>query len=158
MSLEAARREVVQEIATAHEAMRESRTARVLGTYREKVTAAGEIELLKRQLAMLDTRLAEIDSERSAEGSVIGWFYDRAAERARDPEFVKRMGVLMATGMIVGDSLFGVLYAGIVYETGSESPLALVGPGFAGVALAGGTALFLAITAGLYLYTKRQAR
>jgi putative OPT family oligopeptide transporter len=91
-------------------------------------------------------------------GAVIGWFYDRAAERARDPEFVKRMGVLMATGMIVGDSLFGVLYAGIVYETGSESPLALVGPGFAGVALAGGTALFLAITAGLYLYTKRQAR
>ncbi|SFJ79978.1 putative oligopeptide transporter, OPT family [Sphingomonas sp. NFR04] len=91
-------------------------------------------------------------------GAVIGWFYDRAAERARDPEFVKRMGVLMATGMIVGDSLFGVLYAGIVYETGSESPLALVGPGFAGVALAGGTALFLAITAGLYLYTRRQAR
>jgi len=91
-------------------------------------------------------------------GAVIGWFYDRAAERARDPEFVKRMGVLMATGMIVGDSLFGVLYAGIVYETGSESPLALMGPGFAGVALAGGTALFLAITAGLYLYTRRQAR
>jgi len=91
-------------------------------------------------------------------GAVIGWFYDRAAERARDPEFVKRMGVLMATGMIVGDSLFGVLYAGIVYETGSEAPLALVGPGFAGVALAGGTALFLAITAGLYLYTRRQAR
>jgi len=74
MSLEAARREVVQEIATAQEAMRESRTARVLGTYREKVTAAGEIELLKRQLAMLATRLAEIDSERSAKRSVIGWF------------------------------------------------------------------------------------
>ncbi|UYY76091.1 OPT family oligopeptide transporter [Sphingomonas sp. R1] len=91
-------------------------------------------------------------------GAVIGWFYDRAAERARDPEFVKRMGVLMATGMIVGDSLFGVLYAGVVYETGSESPLALVGPGFAGVALAGGTLLFLAITGGLYLYTRRQAR
>lgn len=91
-------------------------------------------------------------------GAVIGWFYDRAAERARDPEFVKRMGVLMATGMIVGDSLFGVFYAGVVYETGSESPLALVGPGFAGVALAGGTLLFLALTAGLYLYTRRQAR
>ncbi|WP_333573750.1 OPT family oligopeptide transporter [Sphingomonas sp.] len=91
-------------------------------------------------------------------GAVVGWFYDRAAERARDPEFVKRMGVLMATGMIVGDSLFGVLYAGVVYETGSESPLALVGPGFAGVALAGGTLLFLAVTAGLYLYTRRQAR
>jgi len=91
-------------------------------------------------------------------GAVIGWFYDRAAERARDPEFVKRMGVLMATGMIVGDSLFGVFYAGVVYETGSESPLALVGAGFAPIALAGGTVLFLALTAGLYLYTRRQAR
>lgn len=91
-------------------------------------------------------------------GAVIGWFYDRAADRARDPEFVKRMGVLMATGMIVGDSLFGVLYAGIVYETGSESPLALVGPGFAPYALAGGTLAFLALTGALYAYTRRQAR
>ncbi|PVX28448.1 OPT family oligopeptide transporter [Sphingomonas pokkalii] len=91
-------------------------------------------------------------------GAVIGWFYDRAADRARDPEFVKRMGVLMATGMIVGDSLFGVLYAGIVYETGSESPLALVGPGFAPYALAGGTLAFLTLTGALYAYTRRQAR
>lgn len=91
-------------------------------------------------------------------GAVIGWFYDRAADRARDPEFVKRMGVLMATGMIVGDSLFGVLYAGIVYETGSESPLALVGPDFAPLALAGGTIAFLALTAALYAYTRRKAR
>lgn len=91
-------------------------------------------------------------------GAVIGWFYDRAANRARDPEFVKRMGVLMATGMIVGDSLFGVLYAGIVYETGSESPLALVGPDFAPLALAGGTIAFLALTAALYAYTRRKAR
>ncbi|MHA6717929.1 OPT family oligopeptide transporter [Sphingomonas sp. RS6] len=91
-------------------------------------------------------------------GAVIGWFYDRAADRARDPEFVKRMGVLMATGMIVGDSLFGVLYAGLVYETGSEAPLALVGPDFAPYALAGGTIAFLVLTGLLYAYTRRQAR
>ncbi|MGV4922675.1 OPT family oligopeptide transporter, partial [Pseudomonas aeruginosa] len=91
-------------------------------------------------------------------GTVIGWFYDRAADRARDPEFVKRMGVLMATGMIVGDSLFGVLYAGIVYESGSEAPLALVGSGFAPYALVGGTLAFLAITAALYRYTRSAAR
>ncbi|MCD2323155.1 oligopeptide transporter, OPT family [Sphingomonas sp. IC-56] len=91
-------------------------------------------------------------------GSVIGWFYDRAADRARDPEFVKRMGVLMATGMIVGDSLFGVLYAAIVYQTGSDAPLAVAGPDFASYALAGGTLAFLAITALLYAYTRRKAR
>ncbi|MBB5712235.1 OPT family oligopeptide transporter [Sphingomonas xinjiangensis] len=91
-------------------------------------------------------------------GAVLGWFYDRAADRARDPEFVKRMGVLMATGMIVGDSLFGVLYAGIVYETGSDAPLAVTGPDFAPYALAGGTLAFLVITASLYAYTRRKAR
>ncbi|MCW3835259.1 OPT family oligopeptide transporter [Sphingomonas canadensis] len=91
-------------------------------------------------------------------GAAIGWFYDRAADRARDPEFAKRMGVLMATGLIVGDSLFGVLYAGIVYESGSESPLAVVGPDFAGWALGGGTIAFLALTALLYAYTRAKAR
>jgi hypothetical protein len=64
----------------------------------------------------------------------------------------------MATGMIVGDSLFGVLYAGIVYETGTDSPLALAGPDFATYALIGGTLVFLALTAFLYGYTKKKAR
>jgi putative OPT family oligopeptide transporter len=91
-------------------------------------------------------------------GAVIGWFYERAADKARDPEFVKRMGVLMATGMIVGDSLFGVLYAGIVYETGSDAPLAVMAPEFGRIALVGGTVAFLALTALLYRYTKRMAR
>jgi putative OPT family oligopeptide transporter len=91
-------------------------------------------------------------------GAVLGWFYDRAADRTRNPEFVKRMGVLMATGMIVGDSLFGVFYAGVVYETGAESPLALVGPEFAPLALAGGTLAFLALTEALYIFTRRLTR
>ena len=47
-------------------------------------------------------------------GAVLGWLYDRWAERAGNPEFAKRMGVLMATGLIVGESLFGVAFAGIV--------------------------------------------
>jgi putative OPT family oligopeptide transporter len=93
-----------------------------------------------------------------AVGAVLGYFYDRAADKARDPEFAKRMGVLMATGMIVGDSLFGVLYAGIVYETGTDAPLALAGPDFATYALVGGTLVFLALTAYLYAYTKKKAR
>jgi putative OPT family oligopeptide transporter len=91
-------------------------------------------------------------------GAVIGWFYDRAADRGRDPEFIKRMGVLMATGMIVGDSLFGVLYAGIVYQAGTDAPLALVGDDFATTALIAGTLAFLALTAILYGYTRRKAR
>ncbi|MBB5684510.1 OPT family oligopeptide transporter [Sphingobium boeckii] len=90
-------------------------------------------------------------------GAVLGWFYDKRADRMADPETAKRMGVLMATGLIVGESLFGVAFAGIVAGSGSDSPLAVVGPGFAPVALIGGTLFFIALTAWLYRTTAKAA-
>jgi len=60
-------------------------------------------------------------------GAFLGWTYDKWADRrATHPEFAKRLGVLMATGLIVGESLFGVVFAGIVGATDNDSPLALV--------------------------------
>ncbi|MFS0773535.1 OPT family oligopeptide transporter [Sphingomonas sp. 1P08PE] len=91
-------------------------------------------------------------------GAVIGSFYDRWARRQADPEAAERMGVLAATGMIVGESLWGVAFAGIVYGTGSDAPLALVGADFESAALAGGTLVFLVLVAVLYRYARRQAR
>ena len=88
-------------------------------------------------------------------GAVIGYFYDRRVARSGRPEFLKRMGVLTATGMIVGESLFSVLFAGVVYGTGSGSPFAVVGDNFAPFALIGGTILFFALVAWLY---RRAAR
>ncbi|HEU0066064.1 MAG TPA: oligopeptide transporter, OPT family [Sphingomonas sp.] len=88
-------------------------------------------------------------------GAVIGWTYDRWASRTRDPEMAVRMGVLTATGMIVGESLWGVAFAGLVYASDSDTPLALVGDGFAPYALVAGTAVFAALVAGLYRYTRR---
>ncbi len=55
-------------------------------------------------------------------GSVIGWFYDGWADRTRAPEFARRMGTLVATGMIVGESLWGVAFALIVYFTNKDAP------------------------------------
>jgi len=89
-------------------------------------------------------------------GSVVGWFYDKWADRTRDPEYAKRLGVLTATGMIVGESLWGVAFAGIVAAAGTDSPLALVGDGFATPALIGGTILFFALVALLYRYARAQ--
>jgi putative OPT family oligopeptide transporter len=91
-------------------------------------------------------------------GAVVGFAYDRWADRARDPELAKRMGVLTATGMIVGESLWGVGFAGIVYLTNQETPLALVGDGFAGVALVGGTVLFAVLTWVMYRRTVAASR
>ncbi|VVT18720.1 putative oligopeptide transporter HI_0561 [Sphingomonas aurantiaca] len=91
-------------------------------------------------------------------GAVVGYMYDRWADGARDPELAKRMGVLTATGMIVGESLWGVGFAGIVYLTNQETPLALVGDGFASVALVGGTLLFAVLTWVMYRRTMTASR
>jgi putative OPT family oligopeptide transporter len=44
-------------------------------------------------------------------GAALGWFYNRWAMGSKSPAFAERMGVLMATGLIVGESLMGVVYA-----------------------------------------------
>lgn len=87
-------------------------------------------------------------------GAVIGLFYDRRAERSAHPAFAKRMGVLLATGMIVGDSLLNVLFAGVVAARGPNA-IALVGDEFAPIALIAGTLVFAAVVAWLYRYTAR---
>ena len=65
------------------------------------------------------------------------------------------MGTLLATGLIVGESLFGVLGAGIIAATGKDAPLALVGDSFAGPANWIGIVVFVAIIAWLYRRTQR---
>src|SRR6201993_4217302 len=42
-------------------------------------------------------------------GSIAGWFYDKQAERSGRPEARKQLGVLLASGMIVGEGIIGVL-------------------------------------------------
>jgi putative OPT family oligopeptide transporter len=86
-------------------------------------------------------------------GAVIGHYYDRWTKRSANPAFAKRMGVLMATGLIVGESLFGVLYAGIVASSGKNEPFALVGDGFATCALIGGAVIFFVLIGLLYRRT-----
>jgi putative OPT family oligopeptide transporter len=86
-------------------------------------------------------------------GAVTGHFYDRWTTRTANPGFARRMGVLMATGLIVGESLFGVLYAGIVVGSGKSEPFALVGEDFATVALIAGAVLFCLLIGGLYRRT-----
>ena len=90
-------------------------------------------------------------------GAVIGWAYDRWSDRQSRPEFAKRMGVLAATGLIVGESLFGVVFAGIVGASGNDTPLRLVGENFAGVAVIAAPVLFVLLIAQLYRYTSRVA-
>ena len=63
-------------------------------------------------------------------GAVVGWLYNRAADRMRNPEQGKRLGVLLASGLIVGESLFGVILSAIIYFSKNGAPLALVPASF----------------------------
>jgi putative OPT family oligopeptide transporter len=75
-------------------------------------------------------------------GAVIGWLYNRWAASGREPERAKQLGVLVASGLIVGESLFGVLLAGLIVATGKAAPLGLVGDSFSAASSALGTAAF----------------
>ena len=86
-------------------------------------------------------------------GAFLGWIYNKWADRQRDPAFAERLGVLMATGLIVGESLFGVAFAAIVGATDNDAPLALVEEFAWAVPL--GLILFAGSIAWLYMKTKR---
>jgi uncharacterized oligopeptide transporter (OPT) family protein len=88
-------------------------------------------------------------------GAVLGHLYEKWATRAQNPEFAQRMGVLLATGLIVGESLFGVVFAGIVAATGTDAPLALVKD--FGLAIPLGIVVFAVAVLGLYAWTRRES-
>ncbi len=64
-------------------------------------------------------------------GAVVGWYFDRHVSAQSKPEATKQLGVLLASGMIVGEGLVGVLIAAFVAFSGKDFPLALVGDEFA---------------------------
>jgi len=90
-------------------------------------------------------------------GSVVGCFFDKRADRSARPEATKQLGVLLASGLIVGEGLIGVVISAIRVFSGSDAPLALVGPGFGAAAKIIGGLAFAAIVAVLYRWIWRLA-
>jgi putative OPT family oligopeptide transporter len=70
-------------------------------------------------------------------GAFLGHWYNARAKRAKDPGHAERMGVLVASGMIVGESLFGVVLAGLIVGLSKDAPLAIVPDNFAPAPLIG---------------------
>lgn len=93
-------------------------------------------------------------------GAALGMWYDRWAEKTENPERTKRLGTLLATGLIVGESLFGVLLAGIVAVSGQDEPLALplLGKSWAEPSQWVALLVCAAFVAGLYTWVKRVAQ
>jgi putative OPT family oligopeptide transporter len=82
-------------------------------------------------------------------GALAGWIFDRHAERRANAAATKQLGVLLASGMIVGEGLIGVLVASLVAFSGEDFPLSIVGDSFAerGAVWLGGIVFALVIYA-----------
>lgn len=90
-------------------------------------------------------------------GAVVGWFYDNAVKTTRFADVARRMGVLLASGLIVGESLFGVFYASVIVGTNSDAPFAMIPEGSAWPAMLAGIVVFAAAVFGLYSWTRKRA-
>jgi putative OPT family oligopeptide transporter len=89
-------------------------------------------------------------------GAIAGWLYDRHANRRANPEGIKQLGVLLASGLIVGEGLIGVLLAALVAFSGKDYPLSLVSDHFAdNGAVFLGTVVFAAACVLMYRWVAR---
>lgn len=90
-------------------------------------------------------------------GAIIGHWYDGWTKGTRDPEYSRRLAVLVASGMIVGESLWGVINAGVISATNLEAPFALVPADFRWMNWIG-LGVFLLLIVVLYGWMMRRAR
>jgi putative OPT family oligopeptide transporter len=89
-------------------------------------------------------------------GAFAGWIYDRRATTRPNGEAAKRLGVLLVSGYIVGDSLLNVAHAGLIVATGKGAPLALVPETF-GPAMPLALLAYVLIAVTLYLWAAGRA-
>ncbi len=88
-------------------------------------------------------------------GAIVGWFFDRRADRTPKPEATKQLGVLLASGLIVGEGILGVVISAIVVFSGKDAPLSVVGPAYETAGVIIGGAAFVIIAFLLYRWILR---
>ena len=91
-------------------------------------------------------------------GAFAGSAFDKRADALPHGDVVKRLGVLLASGLIVGESLVGILVAGLVVFSGKDTPLAVVGDAFQPFATVLTLLAFAGVVLGLYRWTSRLVR
>jgi putative OPT family oligopeptide transporter len=64
-------------------------------------------------------------------GAVLAHWYDRRTSTMPNPERAQRLGTLVASGLIVGESIWGVINAGLIVGFSKDAPIALVPENFA---------------------------
>ena len=64
-------------------------------------------------------------------GAVISHWYDGRVRSMPNPGRAERLGTLVASGLIVGESLWGVINAGLIVGFSKDAPIGLVPESFA---------------------------
>src|SRR4051795_6186635 len=59
-------------------------------------------------------------------GAIISHWYDKRVRTMPNPERSERLGTLVASGLIVGESLWGVINAGLIVGFSNDAPIGLV--------------------------------
>ncbi|NHZ94769.1 hypothetical protein [Massilia sp. CCM 8734] len=91
-------------------------------------------------------------------GAVAGWLFERAVSSATWGETAKRVGVLVMSGFIVGESLFKVGLAGLSVATKVAEPLAVPNGMNETTHMLIALMLGAAIVSGLYCWAARSAQ
>jgi putative OPT family oligopeptide transporter len=90
-------------------------------------------------------------------GALVSHWYDRRVRSMPNPERAERLGTLVASGLIVGESLWGVINAGLIVAFSTDAPIALVPESFAPAPWLGVLA-FVGVIVWLYGWMLRRAR
>ena len=64
-------------------------------------------------------------------GAIISHWYDKRVRTMPNPERSERLGTLVASGLIVGESLWGVVNAGLIVSLNKDAPIGMVPEDFA---------------------------
>ncbi|HEY6516946.1 MAG TPA: oligopeptide transporter, OPT family [Steroidobacteraceae bacterium] len=91
-------------------------------------------------------------------GSIVGLAFNRRAARGPRSEATQQLGVLLASGLIVGESLLGVVFAAAVAFSGNPYPIGVVGDRFQMPSLWLSGVAFAIVVWLLYRWTARLAR
>jgi putative OPT family oligopeptide transporter len=90
-------------------------------------------------------------------GSILGHWYDKRARTMQNPERAERLGTLVASGLIVGESIWGVINAGLIVAFSKDAPIGIVPEDFAPAPWLG-LLLFVAAIVWLYGWMLRKSR
>jgi putative OPT family oligopeptide transporter len=99
-------------------------------------------------------------------GTFAGTIYNRWVKSRPNGEAARRLGVLIASGLIVGESIWGVIYSGVIFAAqrgvfhvaDPSAPLTLIGSWFASPAQALAGIAFVVVPILLYRWIAGRAR